>query len=172
VPNTFEKIASSTVGAGGAASITFSSIPSTFTDLQILLSARDTDSANNWYLLKLQFNSDTTDGNYSTRIVYGFGSTAGSGTGNRQNTGYITSNARTANTFGNLSLYVPNYAGSTNKSFSTDSVTEGNGSTVEILGLHAGLWSSTSAITQIILGADAGNFAQYTTATLYGIKSS
>jgi hypothetical protein len=172
VPSTFHKIASSTVGSGGAASITFSSIPSTYTDLQILLSARDTDSANNWYLLKLQFNSDTTDGNYSTRIVYGFGSTAGSGTGNRQNTGYITSNARTASTFGNLSLYVPNYAGSTNKSFSTDSVTEGNGTSFEILGLHAGLWSSTSAITQVVLGADAGNFAQYTTATLYGIKNS
>jgi hypothetical protein len=172
VPDTFIKIASSTVGAGGAASITFSSIPSTYTDLQILLSARNTASASAWYTLKLQFNSDTTDGNYSTRIVYGFGSTAGSGTANRQNTGYITSDARTASTFGNLSLYVPNYAGSTNKSFSTDSVTEGNGSTVEILGLHAGLWSNTSAITQIILGADAGNFAQYTTATLYGIKNS
>jgi hypothetical protein len=172
VPNTFTKIASSTVGSGGAASITFSSIPSTYTDLQILLSARDTDSANNWYLLKLQLNTDTTDGNYSTRILFGFGSTAGSGTGNRQNTGYVTSNARTANTFGNLSLYIPNYAGNTNKSFSTDSVTEGNGSTVEILGLHAGLWSDTSAINQVILALDAGNFAQYTTATLYGIKNS
>ena len=172
MPNTFTKIASSTVGSGGAASITFSSIPSTYTDLQILLSARDTDSANNWYLLTLQLNTDTTNGNYSTRILYGFGSTAGSGTGNRQNTGYVTSNARTADTFGNLSLYLPNYAGSNNKSFSTDTVTEGNGSTVEILGMYAGLWSNTSAINQIILTLDVGNFAQYSTATLYGIKSS
>ena len=172
MPNTFTKIASSTVGSGGAASITFSSIPSTYTDLQILLSARDTDSANNWYLLTLQLNTDTTNGNYSTRILYGFGSTAGSGTGNRQNTGYVTSNARTADTFGNLSLYLPNYAGSNNKSFSTDTVTEGNGSTVEILGMYAGLWSYNSEINQIILTLDVGNFAQYSTATLYGIKSS
>ena len=172
MPSTFHKIASVTVGAGGASSIDFTSIPATYTDLQILLSARNTASANNWYTLKLQFNSDTTDGNYSTRILYGFGSTAGSGTGNRQNTGYIPSAARTASTFGNLSLYVPNYAGSTNKSFSTDSVTEGNGASFEILGFHAGLWSNTSAITQIILGADAGSFAQYSTATLYGIKNS
>jgi hypothetical protein len=158
------------VGSAGASSVTFANIPQTgYTDLKVVMSARNTASASNWYTLKLQFNSDTTDGNYSTRILYGFGSTAGSGTGNRQNTGYITSDARTANTFNNLEMYIPNYAGSTNKSFSVDSVTEGNGSSFEILGLHAGLWSSTAAITQIVLAPDAGNFAANSTFYLYGV---
>ena len=158
------------VGSAGASSVTFANIPQTgYTDLKVVMSARNTASASAWYTLKLQFNSDTTDGNYSTRILYGFGSTAGSGTANRQNTGYITSAARTANTFNNLEMYIPNYAGSTNKSFSVDSVTEGNGSTVEILGFHAGLWSSTAAITQIVLAPDAGNFVANSTFYLYGV---
>ena len=160
------------VGSAGASSVTFANIPQTgYTNLKVVMSARNTASASNWYTLKLQFNSDTTDGNYSTRILYGFGSTAGSGTGNRQNTGYITSAARTANTFNNLEMYIPNYAGNTNKSFSVDSVTEGNGSTVEILGFHAGLWSSTAAITQIVLAPDADNFVANSTFYLYGVAA-
>jgi hypothetical protein len=155
-----------------AASVTFANIPQTgYTDLKIVMSARDTASASAWYVLKLQFNSDTTDGNYSTRILYGFGSTAGSGTSNRQNTGYITSDARTANTFNNLEMYIPNYTGSSYKSFSVDSVTEGNGSSFEILGFHAGLWSATAAITQVVLAPDAGSFAQYSTFSLYGLAA-
>jgi hypothetical protein len=160
------------VGSAGASSVTFANIPQTgYTNLKVVMSARNTASASNWYTLKLQFNSDTTDGNYSTRILYGFGSTAGSGTGNRQNTGYITRAARTANTFNNLEMYIPNYAGNTNKSFSVDSVTEGNGSTVEILGFHAGLWSSTAAITQIVLAPDADNFVANSTFYLYGVAA-
>ena len=170
MPNNYVLLEKIVVGSAGASSVTFANIPQTgYTDLVVKMSARNTASTNNWYTLKLQFNSDTTDGNYSTRIVYGFGSTAGSGTGNRQNTGYITSAARTANTFNNLEMYIPNYAGSTNKSFSVDSVTEGNGSTVEILGMHAGLWNSTAAITQIVLAPDADNFVANSTFYLYGV---
>ena len=172
MPNNYILLEKIVVGSAGASSVTFANIPQTgYTDLVVKMSARDTASASAWYTLKLQFNSDTTDGNYSTRIVYGFGSTAGSGTANRQNTGYITSAARTANTFNNLEMYIPNYAGSTYKSFSTDVVTEGNGSSFEILGLYAGLWSSTAAITQIVLAPDADNFAANSTFYLYGVAA-
>jgi len=168
--NTFELIASSTVGSGGAANIEFTSIPGTYTDLCIKTSLRASDSTNNWYLAQVTFNNDTTSGNYSARLVGGFGTTAYSATTSYYS-GYIPSNARTANTFGNNEVYIPNYAGSNQKSISTDSVTEGNGSSFEILGLWAGKWTGTAAITSIKIASDTGNLAEYSTAYLYGVKN-
>ena len=170
--NTYTLIASSTVGSGGASTIDFTSIPATYTDLVVKISPRNTASGSNWYLLKIQFNSDTTSANYSYKLVGGFGSTAYSAGATDRYGGYVTSGARTASTFGNTEIYIPNYAGSNNKSFSSDSVTEGNGSSYEILGLWAGLWSSSAAISGITLSNDSDNFAQYSTAYLYGIKNS
>lgn len=154
-----------------AASVTFSNIPqSGYTDLKLVMSTRAADSANNWYATKIQFNTDTTAANYPYRVLYGFGSTTGSGNGN-QYSGYIPSNARTANTFGSNEIYIPNYLGSQAKSFSTDSVTEGNGSSYEILGLWANGWSGTAAINQIVLSPDTGSWAQYSTFSLYGLAA-
>lgn len=154
-----------------ATSVTFANIPQTgYTDLKIVVSGRDTLSAANWYLTTIQFNTDTTSSNYVYRLVGGFGNTAYSGSGN-QFAGWVTSNARTANTFGNNEIYIPNYTGSTAKSFSVDSVTEGNGTSYEVLGLVAGLWSGTAAINKIVLGLDAGSWAQYSTFSLYGIAA-
>jgi hypothetical protein len=167
--NTFELIASYTA-AGSVASIDFTSIPATYTDLCIKASLRASDSTNNWYLAQVTFNSDTTSGNYSARLVGSFGTTAYSTT-TTYYSGYIPSNARTANTFGNNEFYIPNYAGSNQKSISTDSVTEGNGTSFEILGLWAGKWTGTAAITSIQIASDAGNLAQHSTAYLYGVKN-
>ncbi len=169
--NTFELIASSTVGSGGASSIDFTSIPSSFKNIVIKTNLRASSSANNWYLMRLTFNSDTTSGNYSARLLGGFGSSTYSSTSSYYS-GYIPSAARTASTFGNNEIFIPNYSGSTAKSISTDSVTEGNGSSYEILGIWAGLWTGTSAISSISIASDTGNLAQYSTAYLYGIKSS
>jgi hypothetical protein len=171
MPNTMTLIASSTVGSGGAASIDFSSIPSTYTDLQILLSARTTRSGNNDFI-QIRFNGSTT--NYSARFLYG-SSTAQSFTDTKIY-GYTSSAPSTANTFGSLSYYVPNYLSSNNKSVSIDSVSENNASTADsyALCLVAGLWSNTSAITSITLQPLSGtdNFVQYSTAYLYGIIKS
>ena len=76
----------------------------------------------------------------------------------------------TASTFGNAEIYIPNYASSNNKSVSADFVSETNAADA-IFGLTAGLWANTSAITSIKL-TPAAAFAQYSTATLYGIKNS
>jgi hypothetical protein len=154
-----------------AASVTFANIPqSGYTDLKVVMSTRAVDSANNWYLTKIQFNTDTTSGNYSARILAGFGSTAFSATSSNY-AGYIPSAARTANTFGNNEIYIPNYLGSTAKSYSTDSVTEGNGASFEILGLWAGLWSGTAAINQVVLSPDTGSWAANSTFSLYGVAA-
>jgi len=171
--NTFELIASSTVGSGGTSTITFSSIPATYTDLCLKLSLRSGASAFNDYIL-IQFNSSGGTA-YSDRQLTGSGSAASSA--NRSGNPYIYAIAssgasNTASTFSNGEIYIPNYAGSSNKSISLDAVNENNG-TEAYANLTAGLWANSAAITSItITNNSATNFVQYSTAYLYGVKSS
>jgi hypothetical protein len=163
--NTFELIASSTVGSGGTANITFSSIPSTFTDLCVKASIRLT-GADDYFLI--QFNSSSSS--YTVRVLEGSGSAASSGS-NTILYARATKSTQTASTFGSAEIYVPNYAGSTNKSLSIDSTQENN-ATASNMTLSAGLWSNTSAITSISLIQPGGMLlAEYSTAYLYGVKN-
>jgi hypothetical protein len=80
----------------------------------------------------------------------------------------------TASTFSNCEIYIPNYTGSSQKSISSDIVTENN-ATSALAVLTAGLWLSTSAVTAIQLRPyvqGGGNFAEHSTFTLYGINNS
>lgn len=171
MPNTFELIASSTVGAGGAANITFSSIPSTYTDLVLKISARTT-RATVQDTFKITFNSSSSG--YSFKRLYGDGATAASdgSTGDSTLTaGYSVGDSATANTFGNVEIYIPNYAGSNNKSVSTDGVGENNATTA-YAGLFASLWANSAAINSIVIeGGTSATIKQYSTAYLYGVKN-
>jgi hypothetical protein len=165
VPNTFTKIASVTVGSGGATSIDFTSIPSTFTDLCLKISVRS-NQANNANTLSITFNGSSA--NFTSRLIEGSGSSAVSFS-SINNIGNAQGTSSTSNTFSSVDLYIPNYAGSTNKSFSADGVTENNGTTAYAT-LAAGLWSQTAAITSVSITITS--FVQYSTATLYGISKS
>jgi hypothetical protein len=173
MPNTFTLIASSTVGSGGAANITFSSIPSTYTDLCLILSLRGAASAD-WADNLVKFNSTTA--NYSNKYIYGNGASALGGTNAYSGSGgYIggapAANA-TANTFNNTAIYIPNYAGSTSKSYSVDATADTR-ATTSYQHMIAGLWSDTSVISSIVLVTDNGsNYAQNSAAYLYGIIKS
>ena len=167
--DTYTLISSVTVGAGGASSIDFTSIPATYTDLLLDISARsDRASTQDW--TKIEFNGSTTS--YTMRILAGDGTNAASGT---DTTIYLpcAGNNATASTFGNSYFYIPNYAGSNNKSVSGDGTGENNGTTTSQY-LIAGLWSNTAAITSIKLSMQTAGklFMQYSTAYLYGIKNS
>ena len=165
--NTYTLIQSVTVGSGGAASIEFGSIPQTYTDLKVLLSVRSSDGSGT---LRVQPNGLTT--NLSSRRLEGSGSTATSATDGSVIAVYaITLSSYTASVFSNIEIYIPNYAGSTNKSVSADGVMENN-ATESYQNLVAGLWSNTSAITSLTLAKSTGNFVQYSSASLYGIKNS
>lgn len=165
MPNTFTLISSSTVGAGGAANITFSSIPATYTDLCLKLSSRSTGTTTATGVI-VQFNGSSTG--YSYRLLEGDGAAAASYTGSTARAGVTGGDT---NIFGSLEMYIPNYAGSTNKSISTDSVQENN-ITQCYIDLNAGLWSNTAAITSIAITLQTGNLAQNSTAYLYGIVKS
>ena len=164
---TFVALASVTVGSGGAANIEFTSIPGTYTDLAVLLCARTTRSAVT-DSVAIRFNDSTTS--YTQRTLTGDGAAAGSDSETNID-GRQAGDTATANSFGNALYYIPNYAGSTNKSVSVDSVSETNATTA-YMRLSAGLWSNTAAITKITLvSVNSANFKQYSTATLYGIKN-
>lgn len=160
-----------TVGSGGAASIEFTSIPQTYTDLVIRVSTRSTDSGDNAF--GLRFNGSSTAA-YSMRRLWGNGASAFSGlstsVNNMEGILGVNPSGSTASTFGNAEIYIPNYTSSNNKSVSIDAVNENNATTA-YAELYAGLWSNTSAITQVTLGYMTGNFVQYSTATLYGVTS-
>jgi hypothetical protein len=169
MPNTMTLIASSTVGSGGAATIDFTSIASTYTDLCLKVSARGTTGS--FASMRITINGATT--NYSSRRLYGDGTSAASDT--PTSPAYltqepITSASETANTFASTEFYFTNYAAATNKSVSVDSVAENN-ATATFTMMNAGLWSQTTAISSLSLFMSSGNLAQYSTAYLYGVKN-
>lgn len=162
------KIATVTVGAGGASSIDFTSIPGTMTDLMLVISGRSTGTPGNQFdFCKIAFNGSTVD--FTERSLGGNGASVYSFTSPGNYLGEIPSSQATANTFSSVSAIIPNYAGSTNKAFSADGVSEHNGTGAQS-NISAGLWSQTAAITSISVTTNTGIWAQYSTATLYGIK--
>ena len=168
--NTYVKIATASVGSGGAANIEFTGIPATYTDLIVKFSGRSARTGVNTDDMLVTFNGAST--NFSCRPMYGSGSATASFTDTTLFVGvYLTSTA-TASAFSNGEVYIPNYAGSTNKSLSADSVSEQN-ATLAYATISAALWTNTAAITSLLLKTGSGsNIVQYSTATLYGISKS
>ena len=164
--NTHTLIQSVTVGSGGAANIEFTLIPQTYTDLLLLCSL---DQSSSSVVADIRFNGLST--NLSSRLLLGDGSTASSITSTALRSYGTNPSDFTASIFSNMTIYIPNYSGSTNKSVSIDAVTENNG-TEGFCSFTAGLWSASAAITQITLIANGGNMLEYSSISLYGIKNS
>lgn len=171
MPSSMTLIQTKTVGAGGAASIDFNGIPSTFTDVYIVASTRAGQGAiaRN---MNIRFNGSTSG--YSERMMDSNGASVSSAStsGSLINWSLEADSAATANTFSNVSLYIPNYASTTiYKSVSIDSSSENNGTT-GYNRLTAGLWANNAAITSISLLAESGStFVQGSTASLYGVSN-
>jgi hypothetical protein len=159
--NTHKKIQTVTVGAGGAASIAFTSIPQTYTDLVIRLSGRSSNP-----YIDINFNSLAT--NFYALYGGGTGTALASGT-QAKFLGAVSSTSNTANAFGSMDIVIANYASSQYKVYRATSAQETNATAAEMY-MVSGLWSNTAAITSVqIIPAGSGTFSQYTTATLYGV---
>ena len=167
----YESIATVTVGGGGASDITFSSIPSTFTHLQVRAIARST-TAGTLDNAQLQFNSDTGS-NYKSHFLYGDGSSAAAGvSGGTTNilAGRVTGATSGGSIFGTLIIDILDYK-NTDKNTTVRTLTgwDGNGSG-EVF-FESGLWINTAAVTAIRLFPTAAtNWVQYSQFALYGIK--
>lgn len=161
-----------TVESGGAASITFSGIPQTFTDLVVVLSGRSTIGLV-FNEARLRFNGATT--NYSFRALQGTGSSTVSfnndGTSTSLRAGLVSGANSTSNTFGSLQAYIPNYRSGVAKSVSSEAVSENN-ATESYQEIIAGLWNDSAAITSISILPHAGStWVQNSVASLYGITA-
>lgn len=159
-----------TVGSGGVATITISSIPQTYTDLLILVAAQTNASAEYVDYLNVTFNGSTSGYNGIDLNGRGNGVSQNNWT-SRSDMPTWGSNATgaTANTFSNAQIYIPNYTGSTAKWFTADTVTENNGTNAR-QAITSAKWSGTSAITQISFNRTFGTvFNQNTVVSIYGI---
>ena len=166
---TFTQIGSAQVaGVLGTASFDFTSIPSTYTDLCVKLSLRST-RVSTWDNSQLKINNSAA--NMSNRYLVGNGSSATSGTLSVFYIGDIPASVATASAFANQEIYLPNYAGAANKSGSVDSAADVNSPTAYLY-LTTNLWSQTTAINQLtIVSGNGDNFAQYSSAYLYGVSN-
>lgn len=164
------KIATATIGSGGGSGITFSSIPSSFDDICVEYTIRGTNASTDTGLF-VRLNSDTTSA-YTYKFLRGDSANAGSGgtTTTFMYFGNFPASSSTASTFGNGEFFIPKYAGGAAKTVCSDSVSENN-STAGWMTLAAGYWSGTNPVTTILLYPEAGNFAEFSTATLYGISN-
>ena len=159
----YESIQTVTVGSGGSSSISFTSIPSTYTHLQVRSLANTSTTTNIW----MRINSDTS-ANYATHYLNGDGSVAGTSSFINQDYGiYYGYNEAVQSCAAVLDLL--DYT-NTNKFKTTRNLTgfDNNGSGQ--IFLWSGLWRSTSAVTALTIYSQGGNFTQYSSFALYGIK--
>jgi len=177
MPIPYELISTSTVGATAVASIDFTSISSTYTDLLVVYSLRTSLTGGPYHFddCAIRFNGDTGN-NYNRLVLRTRQGSTGSGqtiSGNLIALYEASAADATANTFGSGQAYITNYASAEHKSVDIMGASESNNSTEVQLGFVSGLWKSTSAITSIKLYSQNGtNFVQYSSASLYGIKKS
>jgi hypothetical protein len=169
----YESIQTYTVGAGGQASITFSSIPSTFKHLQVRGISRDTSATYASNDMVMQLNSDTA-GNYSWHRLYGTGSAAAADSAanaSYMDIGQESTAAASANFFGTSVVDILDYADA-NKYKTVRCLTgiDLNGGADGRVMLTSGNWRSTSAVSTVLVKPVSGNFAQYSSFALYGIK--
>jgi hypothetical protein len=175
MPSTYTLI-SSNVLSSSAASVTFSSIPSTYTDLVLRLSTRATNATAWQNFPYIDFGSDQTQ---STTMLAGNGS-ANKSRQTAYNTGYVLnyddtegsdSAGNTASTFDSIEIYIPNYLSTVKKPMASFAVAENN-TTKGFIQATALLSVRTTAISTIRCFSDGQTFASGSSFYLYGIKNS
>jgi hypothetical protein len=174
MPSTYTLISANTLSSS-AGTVTFASIPGTFTDLVLRVSVRSTTGAGEVVSFRLIVNGDEGAVNtyYSRTTLSGNGATASSSRSSNIAPWIFaegtTANAATSNTFSNNEYYIPNYAGTTAKPLSAFQASENNATTTYTQAI-AGLYRGTTAITT--LACTGTTFAIGSSFYLYGIKNS
>ena len=174
IPGKFESIASA-AGTGSSGTITFSSIPSTYTSLQLRCISRNTATGTGSGDVLLRFNSDTGS-NYAYAHLRGNGSVAGASSSSTQTSikfdNFSTNNGETSGVMTAAIIDIHDYASTARaKTVRAFTGNDNNGNSTAIVRLNSGLWTSTSAITTLTLTLNlANNFTTNSIFALYGIK--
>jgi hypothetical protein len=154
-------------------SVTLNNIPQTgYTDLKIIVNARSLASVSGDALYG-RFNGSSSG--YTNRVLYGESTGQGSFAPSitYAHLGYSTGNNLTANTFGNIEIYIPNYTSTANKIVSVEAVSESNGSAYQsgIQAINGTIWANSESISSIVFTQEsAGSFAANSTFSLYGVS--
>ena len=167
--NDYESIATFTL-ATTTASVTFSSISSSYTHLQVRAIAKSSTAGTSINDLFIRFNGDTGS-NYAYHYLMGSG-TAASAAGGATQTKYLVPNTApyVGNTpFGTIVMDVLDYA-NTNKYKTARSLAGADLNGTGWISLSSSVWMNTAAITSITLLPGADSFVQYSSFALYGIK--
>jgi hypothetical protein len=165
VTNSYESIETVTVSTP-VSSITFSSIPATYTHLQIRGFGRSTADTQ----LDTTFNSDT-GANYSHHSLLGYGSGTEASSGANASKVIMEAMTNTASVFAGYIIDILDYA-NTNKYKTTRNLAGYDSNGAGRVSLNSGNWRNTNAITSITLTARSTTFAEYSQFALYGIKGS
>lgn len=168
--NTFTLIGSQTIATTGTASIVFSSIDQTYTDLILLTSLNDSGYGSINATAYVKYNSSTTNyaGKYWLAQTGASTPSAGTPTGIPYIINLPAQLAPT-NNFSNGMFYIPNYSAAKYKAAISDNVMAVN-TGANVYGQMASLWSDNTAISTLTITTD-GSFRQYSSAYLYGIKN-
>jgi len=164
----FESIATTTVGSGGSSTITFSSIPQTYTHLQLRIIARNTVAD---YETKIRVGNGSADSgsNYADHYLLGNGASTFTNATTSATSALLGIEGNTTSNYAAYVCDILDYANTNKyKTFRTLNGVDKNGS--GSIRLQSGLWQSTSAIDTIYLFHASGNFDQYSSFALYGIK--
>lgn len=172
--NTYIPIAS-TILSSPQTTITFSSIPSTYTDLLLKASIRTDTTAATFSDLKLRLNGNTSSV-YNYIAFHGNGTTMSRNQSSNETRAFLrytgTGNLATSNNFGSCEIYIPSYNSTTTKNLASTGVMETNNATAYMAG-HAMWFNDTTPITQITLQDEAAaDFMSGSSFYLYGIKNS
>ena len=171
VTSSYESISTVTVGSGGSASITFSSIPATYKHLQIRAICKTTAATSNINSIFGQFNSDTGS-NYARHYLNGSGSAVGAGASASIASMFFGTNIETLGTsaFAVNIIDILDYT-NTNKYKTTRSLSGVDANGTGYVQFMSGLWMNTAAVTSITILPASDDFIQYSQFALYGIKS-
>jgi hypothetical protein len=169
----YESIATVNVGAGGSATVTFSSIPSTYTHLQLRAISRDGAAGSVATPIYFRWNSNTS--NYAFHYIFGNGTSASGQAYTGQayaQAGFAAPGSAPANVFGAYVMDILDYANTNkNKTFRTLSGYESNsGNTDNAVAFESSWVADTTTISSITIFPGSGNIAQYSSFALYGIK--
>lgn len=167
-PNSYESIATTTVGAGGSSDITFSSISSAYKHLQVRGIIRTSAGTNNWGL-RIRLNSDTGS-SYTHHNLRGDGANPSAEGYANQTYMYLDRATPTdANIFGGVIIDFLDYT-NTNKNTTMRGLAGQDRNGAGQISFNSGLWMNTAAVTTLTFTLESGNFTQYSQLALYGIK--
>lgn len=165
-------ITTTTVGSGGATSVTFTGIPATYTDLVVLGQLRHNYNGNE--LVCLRLNGDTSSSYSGKKIAASdYAAVDNSDNGSITDGFYfarVGGTNLTSNTFGNFRLLIANYTGSQQKTIVAEDGVETNSNVGPDTGMAAGRWTGTAAVNSLtIYGYFGRTFVENSIISLYGI---